>query len=152
MRSRSASPSAQGVGFRRETGPLKAVHLSRHKWPGGLVSSSLKAAAEREETTQMPFKTFVLKMVPSQGQKLALTRFWPDGDADSDECERDRHCYLPMVQGLQRYLAHKKPPPPRGPLQAPRHGPTVGSYGVGVSYGRGTPVADHDRHRYLLRV
>ena len=44
------------------------------------------------------------------------------------------------VQGLQGYLADKKPPPPLGPPQEPRHGPTVGSYGVAVSYKRGTPV------------
>ena len=41
---------------------------------------------------------------------------------------------------VQGYLAHKKPPPPLGPPKQPRHGPTVGSYGVGVSYERGTPV------------
>jgi len=41
---------------------------------------------------------------------------------------------------LQGYLAHKIPPPPPGPPYEPRHGPTVGSYGVAVSYERGTPV------------
>ena len=41
---------------------------------------------------------------------------------------------------LQGHLAHKTPPPPLGPPWEPRHGPTVGSYGVGVSYERGTPV------------
>ena len=40
---------------------------------------------------------------------------------------------------LQGYLAHKKPPPTRTPLD-PRHGPTEGSYGVAFSYERGTPV------------
>ena len=33
-----------------------------------------------------------------------------------------------------------EPPPPPGPLYEPRHDPTVGSYGVAVSYKRGTPV------------
>ena len=28
---------------------------------------------------------------------------------------------------LQGYLAHKKPPPPVGPPQGPRHSPTAGS-------------------------
>ena len=37
---------------------------------------------------------------------------------------------------IQGYLAHKKPPPPLGPSQKPRHCPTVGSYGVVVSYAR----------------
>ena len=41
---------------------------------------------------------------------------------------------------VQGYLAHKKPPFPLGPPYEPRHGPTVGSYGVAVSYERGTPV------------
>ena len=41
---------------------------------------------------------------------------------------------------LQGYLAHKKHPPPLGPPQVPRHIATVGSYGEGVSYERGTPV------------
>ena len=40
---------------------------------------------------------------------------------------------------LPGYLAHKKTQPPLGPPQEPRHGPTVESYGVGVSYERGTP-------------
>ena len=31
-------------------------------------------------------------------------------------------------------------PPPLGPAEEPRHGPTVGSYGVAVSYERGTLV------------
>ena len=47
----------------------------------------------------------------------------------------------PVTGFLQGYLAHKKPPPPLGPPQGPRHSPTVGSYGEAVSYGRGTPVA-----------
>jgi len=38
------------------------------------------------------------------------------------------------------YLAHKKPHPPLGPPKGPMHIPTVGSYGVAVSYERGTPV------------
>ena len=41
---------------------------------------------------------------------------------------------------LQGYLAHKKQPPPLGPPQEPRHGPTVGSYGGAGSYERGAPV------------
>ena len=31
-------------------------------------------------------------------------------------------------------------PPPQGPPEEPRHGPTVGSYGAAVSYKQGTPV------------
>ena len=34
----------------------------------------------------------------------------------------------------------KNCPPPLEPQQEPRHGPTAGSYGVAVSYKRGTPV------------
>ena len=41
---------------------------------------------------------------------------------------------------IQGYLAHKKTPTPLGPPYDPRHGPTVGSYGVAVSCERGTPV------------
>ena len=36
------------------------------------------------------------------------------------------------------------PPPPLGPPQEPRHGPTVGSYGVAVSYKRGSD-SDHEQ-------
>ena len=46
----------------------------------------------------------------------------------------------PLQAELQGYLAHKKLPTPLGLPQGPRHGPTVGSYGVAVSYKRGTPV------------
>ena len=35
--------------------------------------------------------------------------------------------------GLQGYLVHKNPPPPLVSPYEPRHGPTVGSYGVAVS-------------------
>jgi hypothetical protein len=46
---------------------------------------------------------------------------------------------------LRGCLAHKKPPPLLGPPEEPRHGPTVGSYGVVDPYERGTPVgAGHD--------
>jgi len=49
-----------------------------------------------------------------------------------------------LVQGLQRYLARKNPPPslgpPYGPRHGPRHRPTVGSNGGGGSYERGIPV------------
>ena len=37
-------------------------------------------------------------------------------------------------------LVRNRPPPPR-PRQEPRHGPTLGFYGVAVSYERRTPVA-----------
>ena len=40
---------------------------------------------------------------------------------------------------VQGYLAHKTPPTPLAPPQDPMHRPTVGSYGVAVSYKRGTP-------------
>ena len=42
---------------------------------------------------------------------------------------------------LQGYLAHKKPPPPLGPPEGPRHEPTAGSQGGAVVCERGTPVA-----------
>ena len=45
----------------------------------------------------------------------------------------EKHC-------LQGYLAYRKNPPLPGPPEEPRHGPTVGSCGVGGSYERGTPV------------
>ena len=41
---------------------------------------------------------------------------------------------------LQGYLARMKPPIPLGPSSEPRHGPTVGSCGVAVSYEQGTPL------------
>ena len=40
---------------------------------------------------------------------------------------------------VQEYLAHKKQSFHLGPRYGPRHSPTVGSYGVAVSYKRGTP-------------
>ena len=45
-----------------------------------------------------------------------------------------------MPQALQGYLAHKKLPPPLGPPWETRHGPTVGSYEVTISYKQGTRV------------
>jgi hypothetical protein len=42
-----------------------------------------------------------------------------------------------MNYRMQGYLAHKKHPPPLGP---PYYRATVGSYGGGGSYERGTPV------------
>ena len=48
---------------------------------------------------------------------------------------------LPATRGeLQGYLAHEKPPPPLGLPWERMHGSPVGSYGVAVSYERGTPV------------
>ena len=44
------------------------------------------------------------------------------------------------ARGLQGYLAHKKQLPPLGPPQIPRQMAAVRSYGVGVSYERGTPL------------
>ena len=52
---------------------------------------------------------------------------------------------------VQGYLAHKKTPPPLGPPYNPRHGYTVGSYGVAVSYERGTPVG-LDRRGAIAQV
>ena len=46
----------------------------------------------------------------------------------------------PRGGGLQGYLAHKKTPTPLGSPEVPRHKATVGSYGGGLSYERGTPV------------
>ena len=46
---------------------------------------------------------------------------------------------------LQGYLAHKKPPTPLTPPEEPRHGPAVGSCGVAVSFGRGTPTPPRAR-------
>ena len=45
--------------------------------------------------------------------------------------------------GLQGYLAHKKAPTSLGPPEEPRHGSFEGSYGVAVSYERGTPVVNY---------
>ena len=41
---------------------------------------------------------------------------------------------------VQGYLTVKKPPTPLGPPEEPRHGPTVGAYGVAFFYQRGTPA------------
>ena len=41
---------------------------------------------------------------------------------------------------LQGYLAHKKTRNSQGPPKDPRHGLTVGSCGVAVSYERDSPV------------
>ena len=48
------------------------------------------------------------------------------------------------ADNVQGYLAHKKPLPRLGPPLVPRHGPPVGSYGMAVSYKRGTPVGVGD--------
>jgi len=53
---------------------------------------------------------------------------------------RGRASSDPSCDSVQGYLAHKKTPTRLGPPQEPRHGPTVGSYAVAVSYERGTPV------------
>ena len=47
---------------------------------------------------------------------------------------------------LRGYLTYKKTHPPLGPPYEPRHGPSVGSYGVAVSYKRGTPVGAAGGH------
>ena len=44
---------------------------------------------------------------------------------------------IPMYMG---YLAHEKAPPSPGPPKGPKRSPTVGSWGVAVSYERGNPV------------
>jgi hypothetical protein len=49
----------------------------------------------------------------------------------------------------QGYLAHKKTQLPLGPPQEPRHGRTVGSYRVAVSYERGSPVHCTRRFRVV---
>ena len=46
-----------------------------------------------------------------------------------------------MSLDLQGYLAHGTTPTPLGPPEVPRHRTTVGSYGGGVSYERGTHVS-----------
>ena len=52
------------------------------------------------------------------------------------------YCYIGSAESeypLEGYLAHERlPPPPLGPPQEPRHGPTVGSYCF--LYERGTPA------------
>ena len=47
------------------------------------------------------------------------------------------------ASGLQGYLAHKETPTPLGPPKEARHGLAEVSYGVSVSYERGTPVFYH---------
>ena len=47
---------------------------------------------------------------------------------------------------VQGYLAHKKMPTPPGSPREPRHSPTVGSYGLAVSYARYPCMAFWDCH------
>ena len=54
-------------------------------------------------------------------------------------------CRIVRVAGevgvaLQGCIAHKKPPPPLGPPEGPRHKLTVECWGGAVSYERGTPI------------
>ena len=62
--------------------------------------------------------------------------------------EKDQIFFTPKLAKLQRkssmsteqgYLAHKKTPNPQRTPYGPRHGPTVGFYGVAFSLERGTP-------------
>ena len=75
--------------------------------------------------------------------------FW-----DPDPLAADQGEFIWVLQG---YLAHEKPPPPLrlppplGSPQAPRHGRTVGSYGVAVSYKQGTPVDPTLNRFYLVK-
>jgi len=48
--------------------------------------------------------------------------------------------YVPPHRQLQGYLAHPSPPPTLGPPKSPRHMPTAGSSGGGVSSQRGSSV------------
>ena len=57
--------------------------------------------------------------------------------------------YNVVVQG---YLAHKKPPPPQGPPEGPRHKLNVGCEGGAVSYERGTPVHGNHTRRTARRT
>ena len=47
---------------------------------------------------------------------------------------------LSLPETLQGYLAQNEPPPPLAPPYEPRHGHTVGFYGVALSFNRGTRV------------
>ena len=49
---------------------------------------------------------------------------------------------------IPRYLTHKKTPTPLGPPNEPRHGPTVGSYGVAVSHKNVAPRTVDDRSQF----
>ena len=53
---------------------------------------------------------------------------------------------LKNPQGHTVCIVHKQPPPPLGPPE-PRHGSPVGSYGVAVSYQRGSPVKGNLAHK-----
>ena len=52
-------------------------------------------------------------------------------------------CSPPSYTGVPRSL--KTTPPPLGPPQEPSDGPTEGSYGVAISYKRGTPVVPRNK-------
>ena len=78
---------------------------------------------------------FLMSEVPLRGQ----------GEAACARPESGYGYWLPPYgtayhRALQGYLVHKKSPNPIGPPYGRGHGPTVGSYGVAVSYKRRTPV------------
>ena len=47
-------PLSSELGTYKTVGPLRAVHLSRHKWPGGLVNQDYEAVrqAARQAVTR----------------------------------------------------------------------------------------------------
>jgi hypothetical protein len=53
---------------------------------------------------------------------------------DTSLCFQGTSKTHPFASMLQVYLAHKKPRPPLGPPEGPRHRPTVGSYGQAFPY------------------
>ena len=56
---------------------------------------------------------------------------------------------IAVTRPVQGYFAQKKQPPPLGPPQVSRQGPTVGSQGGAVSHELGTPVYNVCVYAYI---
>ena len=63
-----------------ESGPLRAVHLSRHKWPGGLVDQDSRRLNESTKSSSM--------VLERESAVLSDTRF-PTSRQDARSAEQD---------------------------------------------------------------
>jgi len=107
------------------------------------VRDSGRGAARAEDAQGTPTQRHISRiLVYADERREGRTRTFLEREGRTIPGLLDRKVH----HAVQGYLAHTKPPPPLGPPEGPRHRPTVGSYGGGGSYERGTPVGAYSRH------
>ena len=74
-----AGAGAHGAGNAVESGPLRAVHLSRHKWPGELVNQGSGRLSESTQSSSMVHGDICCPL-SGDGDRAHVHRFlarWP---------------------------------------------------------------------------